>query len=172
MIGGLLIAAGISVLAGLIGWLPPGFRLLAFLLVVALGGVVETGVSAWTPPQRKKMIPPDRFEMGIRGGLFVFGIELGLGFRTYIPHVGPFLLAAFVLFLTPGWVGVILLALGWAMGRGLIVLLRIVIGGSPDLDGGFDQLPKVDSIAATMASRATAGQLLVGPVLAMVLYSL
>ena len=153
-LGGLSIGLSLFVLGGLLSGVPLSLRAAVFVAVSAFCALVELDLVQRELPQRKKMIPPDRFELGVRRGLAVFGFELGLGFRTYVPHVGPYLVASAALLVSPQIETVIILATGWALGRGMIVLLRVLAGGQDDRDYGLGEMTRIDDKMATIASSA------------------
>lgn len=123
--GGIVTGSLFFLLGGLIQWFP------AVIRSCMLCGLV--GAAVWLSrrkrrvrlPQRQVMIPPTRFAGSLRSGFLLFGFELGLGFRTIIPSVGPYLAAAAVLLLSESLTDVMLISLGWGVGRSVPLWLRV-----------------------------------------------
>lgn len=165
VVGGLAAALGLYVVAGLTGALPPAGRAVLLTGAVALLAAAEAGLVSVRLGGRQEPIPQERFRRSMLRGQFLFGAELGLGFRTRITHVGPYLLVALLLLVRLGPVAFALVALGWGVGRGsafgVRLLQRPVIG---DLDAGqrdgADSTARFHAIMGTTGVRAT--QLLLG----------
>ncbi len=64
-----------------------------------------------------RLIPQSRFGLPPVVAFAAFGFELGLGFRTRIPHFSPVLLVVVLLLVFPRWPQVAATAVGWAVGR-------------------------------------------------------
>jgi hypothetical protein len=125
VVGGAITGSGLYVLAGLVQELRADLRLAPFLVGCALLSLVGRGTRR-ALPEITKMIPQTRFHRGLLRGIHIFGIELGLGFRTRIPTAGPYLLAATVVFYSTSFRDVAAAAAGWGLGRGLPLYLRLL----------------------------------------------
>jgi hypothetical protein len=124
-VGGAVCSFGLLVLSGLVRWAPASLRLAAFLAAAALLLAVERGWVRLRLPDNHRLIPPSRFEHSAPVAGLLFGAELGLGFRTRIPTVAPYVLAALVLFQIDSAGQVLALSAGWGLGRGLPLFLRL-----------------------------------------------
>lgn len=158
--GGLAVAAVLFVLSGLFGTLTAPVRHALLALVVGYLALVEVGVVSNRLGGRQQLIPQTRFRTSLLRGMYVFGVELGVGFRTRITHMGPYLLVAMLLLTVHGAVGFAFAAIGWALGRWSAFIVRLaqqpVIG---DLDHGQlegqRQATRYDTIMQAVGVRAT-----------------
>lgn len=90
--GGL--AAGLLVwaLSGLVAWVPV-LAATCVLWVAALGVLVrDLGVVRIALPERRALVPKSILDQAPPLAAFGFGIQLGLGFRTYVSASAPYLL--------------------------------------------------------------------------------
>jgi len=107
---------------------------------VLLGGVAllllrEFGLLPLPLPENRRLVPQAVLHKpGLRPAL-IFGIELGTGVRTYVPAVAPYLLALAILLLGPDWTMVLLVALGFALGRAVMPMARLLSGEPEAWDG-------------------------------------
>jgi hypothetical protein len=113
--------------SGLVQWMPISVRLFVTATVAAFLFVHEARWVDLRLPKQKltRMIPPERFSPSFLRGMGVFGFELGLGFRTYIPHVGPYVIALLILLWAGSPIAIVIAALGWAIGRTVPLVARI-----------------------------------------------
>lgn len=86
----------------------------------------EFGVVKIPIPTSSYMISQSRFSESLTLGSLVFGLELGVGFRTRIDNIGPYLLAVYVLLVAPRWGVITVLSLGWAIGRTFALAIRLI----------------------------------------------
>lgn len=123
--GGALTAVAIWVCSGLLASLPMTLRyaLLAIFALLALAR--EFNLIAFATPSSQRLIPITRFSRSMLCGMFLFGFELGLGFRTKIVNVGPYLLMVILLLLPPAPLGILAVSAGWAVGRTFAFLARV-----------------------------------------------
>lgn len=140
VLGGLTIAVPVAVVAGLTATVPAGARAAVLGVALLSLGLVEAGRVGPRPVGRQRLIPQTRFHASLLRGLFVFGFELGVGFRTRITHMSPFVLLAVLLLADVGLPGFATVAIGWGLGRGSAPLVRLaqrpVVG---DLTRGQDE---------------------------------
>lgn len=173
--GGLAVAAALFVVAGLTGALPSPALAVLLSATVALLATVESGRVRNRLGGRQEPIPQARFRRSMLRGQLAFGAELGLGFRTRITHMGPYLLVAVLLLGRVDAPGFALVAVGWGLGRGSAFVVRLlqrpVVG---DLDAG--QQEGADSTGRFHAIMGLAGvwatQLLFGGVMALAVHQL
>ena len=139
--GGVITASGITVVGGLVR--PIGvvsaLAILWFLLLVSI--LIDAKILKVQLPETKYLIPASRFETSLALGIVIFSIELGLGFRTRISYAAPYIVAVYLLLLSDG-VGGILMIAGWALGRS--ALMTIYLPRSRRLNHGT--LPTEDEI--------------------------
>lgn len=115
-LGGLTTASGLLLFAGLLSSIALSARVASLLALVALAAALQTGVGAVRLPSPSHIIPQTTFGDGMVQGMLRFGFELGLGFRTQIPTVSPYVLAGTVL-LVGDVVPTVVLGLTWGAGR-------------------------------------------------------
>ncbi|AXV07580.1 hypothetical protein DVS28_a2901 [Euzebya pacifica] len=116
VLGGLVSASGLLVVAGLFSELLTEARVVVLGITVTLAVALQAGVVGVRLPSPSHIIPQTTFGHGMVSGMLRFGFELGLGFRTQIPTVAPYVLAAVVVL--GGTVpSVAALAFGWGIGR-------------------------------------------------------
>lgn len=97
-------AVVVSVLGGLLSFLPQGPRLVTLVVVAVVLAVTDLATRRLPLPQRDALIPQEVFAGGMRPGLFRFGVEYGLGWRVLVPSAAPWILATgFVLLNLPWW---------------------------------------------------------------------
>lgn len=116
-VGGLSTLLLLSVLAALASPVPLGWR-----MVLAVSSIVWLGVSEKTTHRlgwnrRARLIRKSRIDRSPFLGVFFFGADLGLGYHTKLPRLGPAMAAVLVVALHPTLSELLLLALGWAVGR-------------------------------------------------------
>ena len=123
--GGLIAAGTLYIVAGTAHWMPGTVRLALFVIVCCLLQAIQYGPLQVKLPDSRKMIPPSRFRRGLLLGGFLFGAELGVAFRTRIPTVGPYVLAATLIFQAESALHVAAIAVGWGVGRSVPLLMRM-----------------------------------------------
>lgn len=128
--GSLLTGALLLVLSGLVSWLPE--RVAAGLLVAAVVALAvrAAGLLDFRLPQNSRQIPAEAFLAPAPRAAFAFAFELGTAMRTYITKEAPYVAALVMILLAPSSLGpailaMVLLALGFAIGRSLIVSTQI-----------------------------------------------
>lgn len=131
ILGALLTSAAIAIAAGLLSPIPVSIRATVALCGLALLGLHQARVLCLDLPQREWQIPQETFHGDPRRAAARFALRLGTGVRTYITTAAPYGLAL-VLVLAPGGttasalLGALLAAVGYGVGRSLIVLTQPV----------------------------------------------
>lgn len=98
--------------------------------VVAGLAIGELNILPFRPSTgRSHLVPPSRFSWSLGRGAFLFGIELGTGGMTAIPHIGPYVVAAFVVAIQPGLAESLVLLGGWTLGRSVVIPAQVSVGG-------------------------------------------
>jgi hypothetical protein len=107
-------------------WTPAPVKAAMVCLIASIGVLHDYHVWRLPLPANARMIPEDRFRHSLASGGFVFAIELGLGFRTSISSAAAYVFAAAALLWSSNPLVPLLLATGWAVGRWLPALSRLV----------------------------------------------
>lgn len=121
----LLVALVSSVLA--VPLWPRSLRLGILGLLVALLLLHETSVIRLRLPERREQVPRDRVRSATPRSAIVFGFELGLGFRTYVTATAPYVLLVAIFLVVPSLGLLISAAVGFALGRSLVLLVRALL---------------------------------------------
>lgn len=129
-LGGAVLGASLTsfvllVGAGLLSPIPAAVR--AWLTVAGLAALLVRALSSrkfWLP-QNARQIPQEVFQVHPGRAAFRFAFELGTSVRTYITKEAPYAAALALLLLAPaggrGFAAAALLAVGFGLGRALIV---------------------------------------------------
>lgn len=110
------------ILSGLLSPIPAAARYFlasAALMALVLNGL---GIIKLPLPTFPQMIPQERFRFGETAGAAAFGLELGLGFRTYLIAVSPWMIAIVMALAPPPAAGVLAISIGWALGRSSLLV--------------------------------------------------
>lgn len=91
--GGLASGLAVWVLSGLTAWLPAAVA--AGIVAVAVGCALlrDSELVKIPAPERRQLVPKSVLDQASPLAGFRFGVELGLGFRTYVSASAPYLLA-------------------------------------------------------------------------------
>jgi hypothetical protein len=168
VVGGLTVGAGVLVLNGLVSWLPLLPRVVVFAMVCALLAGHELRLYSVPLYQQHRMIPPGRFERSILAGIFLFAFELGVGFRTYIPHVAPFVLASAGWLILDDPLAVALVAVGWGSGRAFALMVRflgVFLHEDADVDRGIELMARLDELVSRSGAHTAKAHLITAFVL-------
>jgi hypothetical protein len=76
-------------------------------------------------PQNRRQIPSEVFGGGLVRGAYRFGFEMGTGVRTYVPSPAPYILLLAILFGRLNLAGALCVALGFAFGRAVPLMLQL-----------------------------------------------
>ena len=76
-------------------------------------------------PQNRRQIPAEVFGGGLVKGAYRFGFEMGTGVRTYVPSPAPYILLLTILFGRLNLGCVLLVALGFGLGRAVPLMLQL-----------------------------------------------
>ena len=116
LVGGLITAFAAMVIGAFGSGLPFRVRM-AVAGAVAMGCLVlEASRLPHSLPQRTRLIPSERLALRAPYGVFLFGVELGVGWRTAVPSTLPYALACLVAAFAT-WPAAMSVAAGWALGR-------------------------------------------------------
>ncbi|MDT0377570.1 hypothetical protein RM572_02120 [Streptomyces sp. DSM 42041] len=119
--------------SGLLSPAPEVVRHVAAVLCALLCVLRDTGAVRLPLPQNARQIPQEVLQRHLLRGTLQFGFELGTGVRTYVTASAPYALAAGLLLW--GGLGTALLAgAGFAAGRALTPVLRLLSGDVTDWD--------------------------------------
>lgn len=132
--GALATGMALFFLSGLVRWIPEGPRLVGVALAAIGAAAIDRGYLSLHLPQRKGMIPPERFAGSLARGMFLFGAELGTGVRTYLPSAAAHVVALLMFAWAPSIMAVVTMAAGWALGRTIPVASRFVQRADPTLE--------------------------------------
>lgn len=152
--GGLLIGTVLAVVASATtGW-SPYIRHGAFLSIsaVATFGPVSSKypeTPGWLPNPRRQ-VPFDTARRGVPGLAF-FGLQMGLGFRTFITARVLYVVAALVALGYLGTLGALMAGIGFGVGRFVPVVVAVTSGES-----GLIRLAKSTPTAKSLTGRAAA----------------
>lgn len=153
-LGGAITAWVAWVLSGFLAPLPAPLR----LALLALGSLVVL-LSNHGPlsdvvrlPENRRQIPSDVFTGSLVRGAYRFGLELGVGFRTYIPSAAPYLVVLATLLLGLDLGAALLLGVAFGVGRAMPLLIGVARAQARQLlaGGAFPDLSRYGSKVATV----------------------
>lgn len=152
--GGLLVGTGLAAIASIaIGW-PPYIRHGALIAVVA---IATFGPASKKYPETPGWLPNPRrqvsFDTASRGprGLAVFGLQMGLGFRTFITARVLYAVVTLAALGYLGTLGALAAGIGFGIGRLVPVAVAVISG-----ERGLVRLAKATPTAKSPAGRAAA----------------
>lgn len=155
-LGGTMTGVMLTILAGLLSPLPSAWRLgAAVVLAIALAGL-DLATSSLPLPQRTTLIPQEVFHRGMRRGLFLFGIEYGVGWRVLIPSAAPWIIAATLVLINPSWWITVAAGTVFGLGRSLAIWQMLLWGE----DGWQWRLARHSRLLERIGSVATAALVL------------
>lgn len=161
--GGLLVGAGLAALASVaIGWSP----YIRHGALITVGAIATFGPASRRYPETPGWLPNPRrqvsFDTASRGprGLAVFGIQMGLGFRTFITARVPYAVVALAALGYLGTLGALVAGIGFGMGR-LVPVAAAVTSGERGLIRLAEATPKANSLAGRAAALIAAMSLAV-----------
>lgn len=127
VVGGITTGLALTVAGGLLPITPPAEVMvagLAVLFCVALARDLRL-VRFWLPENRRQVRQTVLRLRPVVGDL-MFGFELGTGARTYVPATAPYLAAVAVIVASDGAVLGLVAGAGFGLGRGLVVVDRML----------------------------------------------
>lgn len=152
--GGLLVGTGLAAIASVvIGW-PPYIRHGA---LIAVGAIATFGPASRKHPETPGWLPNPRrqvsFDTASRGprGLAVFGLQMGLGFRTFITARVLYAVVTLAALGYLGTLGALAAGIGFGIGRLVPVAVAVISG-----ERGLVRLAKATPTAKSPAGRAAA----------------
>jgi hypothetical protein len=114
-------------LSGFAELLMPSLRVGLICLGAAFIWLVKQGpLGQWLSlPESRRQIPAEVFGGGLVRGAYRFGLELGTGFRTYVPSPAPYVVLLTLLLgqLTLG--AALVIGLGFGLGRALPLMAQV-----------------------------------------------
>lgn len=153
----------LSVVAGIFSALSEAARYATMSAVVAGLAIGELNALPFRPGTgRSHLVPRSRFSWSLGRGAFLFGIELGVGGMTAIPHIGPYVAAAFVVASQPGLAESLVLLGGWSLGRSVVIPAQVSVGRIAPHTGKRIERPTIEvllgraGLVAGVASAAVA----------------
>lgn len=159
-------SAFVALLAGgMLSWLPLVVRGALFGVVVSITVSSDLALRPRRLPHRTQMIPPTRFKRSLYRGMFLFGVELGLGFRTVLPATAPYVLMAGLVLLGEGMSSAVVAGVGWGLGRSLPLWLRLqgLLREPRRRDEGNDVGGRVEQFEKLLSRSAAAAQRVIVP---------
>jgi hypothetical protein len=129
-VGALLTATTLWIAGGLFSVLPTWSRAGAIAAVALMAWLVKEGPlqGVLELPENRRQIPAQVLGGDVVRGAMYFGFEMGTGARTYVPSPSPYLLAATVLLGNLPAAQMLLIAVGFGMGRALPLMLQLSAG--------------------------------------------
>ena len=97
---------------------------LAVLFCVALAR--DLGLVGFWLPENRRQVRQTVLRLRPVVGDVMFGFELGTGGRTYVPATAPYLAAVAVIVASDGFVPGLVVGAGFGLGRGLVVVDRML----------------------------------------------
>lgn len=105
-------------------WLPETASLMTVAMVSCLALARDWGIVSLPLPQVERQVPSTVFEQRPVRAALQFGLELGLGVRTYVSASLPYVLAAVILLLVDSVAVAVLGGIGFGLGRFLMAGAR------------------------------------------------
>jgi hypothetical protein len=124
ILGGILSAACLWFLAGLVRWLPGTAVVMVLGLLCFLAVTIDLRLLPFSLPQNRRQIPRTLFHAGTRRAAVQFGFEMGTGVRTYLPSSAPYVAAGALVLLVDSLPSAALMGVGFGLARGLIPWFR------------------------------------------------
>lgn len=157
------LGAGLTILvlwvfSGGFRWLSPAFAGVVILVLGTSAVLRDAGILKLSLPENRRLIPQHSFSGSAVRGTARFSFELGTGVRTYLNATGPYLLALAILLLSPSPKTLIVIALGFGVGRTLP--LMVIAAGTPALSAMITRVTTRKPVMTTLC--ATALLLVVG----------
>jgi len=137
VLGGALSASVLRLLSGLAAPLPAPWRLGLVLAVAASGVLRDAGFLRVPLPQNTRQVPQEVLQRHLAHGAVQFGFELGTGVRTYVSSTAPYVVAAALLLVGPGWPAALLTGAGFGLGRAATPLTRFASGAGGSWDAAL-----------------------------------
>lgn len=124
ILGGLAAALGFWAISGLVQPLPSAIAMVLLALFAFIAILRDFDLISLKLPENRRLIPESLFREHPYRSASQFGFELGTGMRTYVSSTSPYLIAAAVLLLQPGFIEAVLVGVGFGVGRSLMILGR------------------------------------------------
>ena len=118
---------------------------LAVLFCVALAR--DLGVVGFWMPENRRQVRQTVLRLRPVVGDLMFGFELGTGARTFVPATAPYLVAVAVIVVADGLIPGLAAGAGFGLGRGLVVVDRMLHRDRERWDKTTKRLDKVWPLA-------------------------
>lgn len=135
--------------------MPAPARLAAFVGLATVVWLRHFGLSV-ALPQRARQIPREVFDAPPHIAAWRFGVELGLGFRTYVTSDAAYLLAGAVVLLWPDPALAAAAGVGFGVGRGLMPTARAFSQAPERWDERLSVALPLVKVVATLATSVVA----------------
>ena len=127
VVGGSTTGLALAVIGGLIPTLPsPGFAVAGVIALSCIALLRDLGITRFWIPENRRQVRQTVLRLRPLVGDAMFGFELGTGARTFVPATTPYLVAVTVLALGDGIMPGLAAGVGFGLGRGLVVVDRML----------------------------------------------
>jgi hypothetical protein len=140
-----LIAGGVAsallawVLSGLVDWIPPGAAAYIAASAAVVAVLRDLRIVSIPLPERRELVPRSILHQAPHRAALGFGVELGLGFRTFVSASAPYLLLIVLLLHAESLATFLLAGAGFALGRFAMPLTRYFSADGDAWDGLMDE---------------------------------
>lgn len=159
MIGGVASGTGLWVLGGFVPSVSSGHLLVGVTPLIVLLIARDSGWLTFPLPQTSHQVPQESLHGYLSWAFFKFGIELGVGFRTYLSASSPYAAAVIALLAMTGFMEGLLLGCCFGLGRASMPLLRSFSGHAQGWDRVLQERIHLIRVAALVGSELILVQL-------------
>jgi hypothetical protein len=125
-LGGAVSGALAWVVGGLFSWLPAALAAVLVALAAVTGAMRDLHLVDFPLPQTRRQVPRSIFRRGFLPAAFQFGVELGMGWLTYITSSLPYVLLVAVAILHVPFPLAACAGIGFGLGRAGGIVLRLL----------------------------------------------
>lgn len=133
-LGGAAIALSVWLLSGVVAWVPREVAALGVTACAAFALARDSGVIACSLPQNARQIPRSVFDQRPTRAALRFGLELGVGVRTYLTSTTPYLVAVTLALVAAEPGAAVAMGVGFGVGRFAMPLARSLSPCEQDWD--------------------------------------
>jgi hypothetical protein len=162
MVGGVLSATVAWVAAGVVGWVPRPVRITTLVFIGLAVVAQELRLIHLRLPANHRQVPQEIFDKGPYWSALQFGLELGMGVRTYLPSAIPYLLVAAIVFLQAPLHVALVAGASFGLGRAAMALCRTASQDSGSWDLSLRDRLRVIQPLAGVASLVACASLVLG----------
>jgi hypothetical protein len=162
MVGGVLSATVAWVAAGVVGWVPRPARITTLVFIGLAVVAQELRLIHLRLPANHRQVPQEIFDKGPYWSALQFGLELGMGVRTYLPSAIPYLLVAAIVFLQAPLHVALVAGASFGLGRAAMALCRTASQDSGSWDLSLRDRLRVIQPLAGVASLVACASLVLG----------